>query len=55
MSVFRLLIAWLLLTSIAVPPAAARVPVRVSTEVRPDTVLVGQSITLRWRTFLPKG
>jgi len=36
-------------------PAAARVPVRVSTEVRPDTVLVGQSITLRWRTFLPKG
>ena len=55
MSVFRLLIAWLLLASIAVPPAAARVPVRVSTEVRPDTVLVGQSITLRWRTFLPKG
>jgi hypothetical protein len=34
-------------------PAFARVPVRVSTEVRPDTVLVGQTVTLRWRAWLP--
>jgi hypothetical protein len=34
-------------------PALARVPVRVSTEVRPDTVLVGQTVTLRWRAWLP--
>lgn len=35
--------------------AFARVPVHVSTEVRPDTVLIGQTVTLRWRAWLPNG
>ncbi len=39
----------------ACPLASARVPVRVSTEVRPDTVLVGQTVSLRWRAWLPNG
>jgi len=33
--------------------AQARVPVRVETMVQPDTVLVGQTVRLRWRAFLP--
>jgi len=33
--------------------AEARVPVRVETMVQPDTVLVGQTVRLRWRAFLP--
>lgn len=45
----------LLLLAAASPGAFARVPVRVSTEVRPDTVLVGQTISLRWRAWLPNG
>ena len=45
----RLALALLLLPSLA----SARVPVRVETSVRPDTVLVGQNVTLRWRVFLP--
>jgi hypothetical protein len=55
MSARRIAVLLCLLAGAGAQPAAARVPVRVSTEVRPDTVLVGQSITLRWRTFLPKG
>jgi hypothetical protein len=35
--------------------ASARVPVHVSTDVLPDTVLVGQTVTLRWRAWLPNG
>jgi hypothetical protein len=45
------LLAFFLL--LAALPASARVPVRVSTEVLPDTVLVGQTVTLRWRAWLP--
>ena len=48
----RLVLA-LALTAALAARAEARVPVRVSSEVRPDTVLVGQTITLRWRAFLP--
>jgi hypothetical protein len=35
--------------------AAAAVPVRVSSEAMPDTVLIGQRVTLRWRMWLPQG
>ncbi len=34
---------------------AAHLPVRVSTEVRPDTVRLGDPVTLRYRMWLPKG
>jgi len=36
-------------------PAAARLPVKVETIVRPDTVLIGQDLHLAWRVWLPKG
>jgi hypothetical protein len=44
-------LAFLLLLVPAV--AQARVPVRVETMVQPDTVLIGQTVRLRWRAFLP--
>lgn len=44
----------LVLLLLLVPALAqARVPVRVETMVQPDTVLVGQTVRLRWRAFLP--
>jgi len=33
--------------------ALARVPVQVETVVLPDTVLIGQTVRLQWRVFLP--
>ncbi len=48
----RLVLALVIMAAFAAN-AEARVPVRVSSEVRPDTVLIGQTVTLRWRAFLP--
>jgi hypothetical protein len=44
----------LALLLLALPSIAwARIPVHVETVVRPDTVLIGQTVTLEWRVFLP--
>jgi len=44
----------LVLLLLLVPALAqARVPARVETMVQPDTVLIGQTVRLRWRAFLP--
>ena len=43
------------LSAFAGDAARAASPVKVETIVRPDTVLVGQSVELTWRVWLPKG
>lgn len=45
----RLALLFLLLPGVAF----ARIPVQVRTVVSPDTVLIGQTVRLQWRVFLP--